>query len=53
MLALTLKMMRGSHQYVTYLYFVPFVWIVAITSVVVQVSIGGHDRSMTKSIKRQ
>ena len=41
MLALTLKMMRGSHKYVTYLYFVPFVWIVAVTSIVVQVSIGG------------
>jgi archaellum biogenesis protein FlaJ (TadC family) len=41
MLALTLKMMRGSHKYVTYVYFVPFVWIVAVTSVVVQVSIGG------------
>ena len=35
MLGLTLKMMRGSHQYVTY------VWIVAVTSVIVQVSIGG------------
>jgi archaellum biogenesis protein FlaJ (TadC family) len=41
MLARTLKIMRGSHQYVTYIYFVPFVWIVAVTSVVVQVSIGG------------
>lgn len=41
MMALTLKMLRGSHKYVTFLYFVPFVWIVAITSFIVETSFGG------------
>ncbi|MEF8879966.1 MAG: type II secretion system F family protein [Candidatus Thermoplasmatota archaeon] len=41
MLSLTLKVIRGSHKYLVFLYFVPFVWIVAITSVVVQIFIGG------------
>jgi len=40
MLAFTLKTIRGSNKYVTCVYFIPFVWIVAVTSVVVQVSIG-------------
>lgn len=41
MLALTLKMMRGSHKYVALLYFIPLVWTVALTSFVVRTSFGG------------
>jgi hypothetical protein len=41
MLALTLRFLRGSHKFVTLLYFVPFVWVVAITSFVVDVIFGG------------
>jgi len=41
MLALTLKTIRGSHKYIIFLYFIPLVWTVSITSVVVQVFIGG------------
>jgi len=41
MLALTVKTLRGSHTYATLLYFVPFVWIVTVTSVMVQVVIAG------------
>ncbi|MFC1749459.1 type II secretion system F family protein [Pseudomonadota bacterium] len=37
----TIRMMRGSHAYLTLLYFVPFIWIVAITSAAVTVFIGG------------
>jgi flagellar protein FlaJ len=40
-LSLTLKAMRGSHTYVIFLFFVPFVWIVAITSFVVQLFLSG------------
>jgi archaeal flagellar protein FlaJ len=41
MLAYTIMILRGSHKLITLLYFVPFVWIVAITSVVVEVGFGG------------
>ena len=41
MLALTIRMLRGSHIMVTLLYFIPFVWIVAITSFVVEIAFGG------------
>jgi flagellar protein FlaJ len=41
MMALTLRILRGSHKFVTLLYFVPFVWIVAITSYIVEVGFGG------------
>jgi archaeal flagellar protein FlaJ len=41
MMALTLRVLRGSHKYVTLLYFVPLVWVVAITSFVVEVGLGG------------
>ena len=41
MLAYTLRVMRGSHKLLTLLYFVPFVWVVAITSYVVEVGFGG------------
>ena len=40
-LSLTLKAMRGSHSYVIFLFFIPFVWIVAITSFVVQIFLSG------------
>ena len=40
-LAFTIKMVRGSHSYLTFLYFVPFVWIVALTSFVVDIFIRG------------
>jgi flagellar protein FlaJ len=41
MMGLTLRLLRGSHKYMTLLYFVPFVWIVAITSFIVEVGFGG------------
>jgi len=41
MLALTIRMLRGSHKLVAFLYFVPFVWVVAITSQVVEIVFGG------------
>jgi archaellum biogenesis protein FlaJ (TadC family) len=41
LLAITLRTMRGSHILVTLLFFVPFVWIVAITSLIVDVFIKG------------
>jgi flagellar protein FlaJ len=41
MLAYTLRLLRGGHNYVTLLFFVPFVWVVAITSLIVDVFIGG------------
>ena len=41
MMALTIRMLRGGHKYVTLLYFVPLIWVVAITSVIVEVGFGG------------
>jgi len=41
LLALTLRMMRGSHVLVTLIYFVPFVWVIAITSYIVELVFGG------------
>jgi len=41
MLALTLKVIRGSHRYIVFFYFVPFVWIVTITYLVVNTVIAG------------
>jgi flagellar protein FlaJ len=41
MLALTIRMLRGSHILMTFLYFVPFVWVVAITSFIVEFVFGG------------
>jgi len=41
MMAITIRMLRGSHKFVTLLYFVPFVWIASITSVLVEVTLGG------------
>lgn len=42
MLSLTIRTLRGSHFLVTFLYFVPFVWIVAITATIVIYSLGGY-----------
>ncbi len=41
MMALTLRMLRGGHKLVTLLYFIPLVWVVAITSYLVEVVFGG------------
>jgi flagellar protein FlaJ len=41
LMSITLRTMRGSHVLVTTLYFVPFVWIVAITSLIVDIFIKG------------
>jgi flagellar protein FlaJ len=41
MMALTVQILRGSHRLITLLYFVPFVWIVAITSYIVEIGFGG------------
>jgi flagellar protein FlaJ len=41
MLALTLRILRGSHKYLTLLYFIPFVWIVSSTYFVVEEGLGG------------
>ncbi|RLF35403.1 MAG: hypothetical protein DRN08_03120 [Thermoplasmata archaeon] len=42
MMAITIKTLRGSHIMITLLYFVPFVWIVAITSAAVQIGLAGY-----------
>jgi flagellar protein FlaJ len=41
MMAFTLRVLRGSHSLLTLIYFVPFVWVVAITCVAVKVGFGG------------
>ena len=41
MLALTIRMLRGSHILITFLYFIPFVWVVAVTSFIVEFVFGG------------
>lgn len=40
-LAYTIKVLRGSHVYITFLYFVPFVWVVTLTYWVVDLFIAG------------
>ena len=42
LLALTIRTMRGSHMLLTLLFFVPFVWIIAITSWGVYAFLGGY-----------
>jgi archaellum biogenesis protein FlaJ (TadC family) len=42
MLALTIRTLRGSHMSITLLYFIPFIWIVAITSVAITNVLGGY-----------
>ena len=42
LMGLTIRSLRGSHILVTFFYFVPFAWIVAITSAVVDVGLRGY-----------
>jgi len=42
MLSLTIRTLRGSHIFMTLFYFVPFVWIVTITAVIINISLGGY-----------
>ena len=42
MLALTIRTLRGSHLLMTLFYFVPFVWVVAITGVFIDIGLGGY-----------
>jgi flagellar protein FlaJ len=42
MLALTIRNLRGSHILTTMFYFVPFVWVVAITGVFIDIFLGGY-----------
>ncbi len=42
MLSFTIRILRGSHKLVTLLYFVPFVWIVAVTGTIIDISLGGY-----------
>jgi len=41
MMSLTIRILRGSHKYVLFLFFVPLVWVVSITSFIVEISFGG------------
>jgi len=42
MLSLTIRTLRGSHLLMTLFYFVPFVWVVAITGVFIDIGLGGY-----------
>jgi len=42
MMAFTIRVLRGSHVLLTFLYFVPFVWIIAITAVGVNLGLGAY-----------
>ena len=42
LMSLTVRTMRGSHLFVTLLYFVPMVWIVALTAAGVNMILGGY-----------
>ena len=42
LLSFTLRVLRGSHPYITFIYFIPFVWIVAITGSFLDISLGGY-----------
>jgi flagellar protein FlaJ len=42
LLALTIRSLRGSHILVTLFYFIPFAWIVAITSAAVDIGLRGY-----------
>ena len=42
MLALTIRTLRGSHVLMSLFYFVPFVWVVTITSIGINISLGGY-----------
>jgi flagellar protein FlaJ len=42
LMAVTIRSLRGSHMLITLFYFVPFAWIVAITSVLVSIGLSGY-----------
>ncbi|MBU0497019.1 MAG: archaellar assembly protein FlaJ [Candidatus Thermoplasmatota archaeon] len=42
LLAITLRTLRGSHFILTFVFFVPFVWIIAVTQWMVIVFLGGY-----------
>jgi archaeal flagellar protein FlaJ len=42
LMGLTIRSLRGSHFIVTFFYFIPFAWIVAITSVAVDIGLRGY-----------
>jgi flagellar protein FlaJ len=42
LMGLTIRALRGSHIFVTLFYFVPFAWIVAITSTAVDIGLRGY-----------
>jgi len=42
MLSITIKTLRGSHIMITLLYFVPFVWIVSITGMLINSMLSGY-----------
>jgi flagellar protein FlaJ len=42
LMGLTIRSMRGSHILVTFFYFIPFAWIVAVTSVAVDIGLRGY-----------
>jgi flagellar protein FlaJ len=42
MMALTIRTLRGSHRLITMLYFVPLVWIVAVTASLISTVLGGY-----------
>jgi len=42
MLSITIRVLRGSHPHITFLYFVPFVWIVTITGFFIDIGLGGY-----------
>ncbi len=42
LMGLTIRSLRGSHFIVTFFYFIPFAWIVAITSIAVDIGLRGY-----------
>ena len=42
MMALTIRTLRGSHIMISFLYVVPFIWVVAVTAVGITVFLGGY-----------
>jgi flagellar protein FlaJ len=42
LMGLTIRSLRGSHFLVTFFYFIPFAWIVAITSIAVDIGLRGY-----------
>jgi archaellum biogenesis protein FlaJ (TadC family) len=42
LMGLTIRSLRGSHFLVTFFYFIPFAWIVTITSVAVDIGLRGY-----------